>query len=360
MEDSEYRKKLRELEKEDKFVPFSTLKKVFLNRYDLADYYAIERKYLYDKGESLKGMNFRRKIHPILLKVMELDRKYINHQSLTILKDERVKTDKPVIFAISHIGKFDYQIVSEAIKDHQIPFAGDPETMYRTLDGAILGLNGIVYCDTEDKTDRFVATNTAEEVLKQGHNLLIYPEGVWNVTSNLLMLPLFPGIIKMAKDTGCDIVPVAIEQYDKDFIVNIGKNFKVPDIFDETNEKDYIEKKKEELRDVMATLKWEIIESLPQEERKNLGDYAKKNRQFIDTRLNEWFNKRENKPYYNDGLVEHRTYKIKNVTVPKDAFSYFDKIKLNKNTAFMFRKDLSLPIEIQENIKDKLDSNKVR
>ena len=56
------------------------------------------------------------------------------------------------------------------------------------------------------------------KLLNQGKNLLIYPEGVWNVTSNLLMLPLFPGIIEMAKETGCDIVPVAIERYDKELI----------------------------------------------------------------------------------------------------------------------------------------------
>ena len=28
----------------------------------------------------------------------------------------------------------------------------------------------------------------------------------------------------MAMETGCDIVPVAIEQYDNDFIINIGEN----------------------------------------------------------------------------------------------------------------------------------------
>lgn len=358
MEESKYRQELRKLEEEGNFIPYSVLKKAFLSRDDLADYYAIERKYFHDNGMSIRDMNFREKLNPVLLKLMALDRKYINHQSLTVLKDEREKTDKPVIFAVTHIGKFDYQIVSEAINEHQIPFSGDPETMYRTFDGAILGLNGVIYCDTEDKQDRAVATNTAEETLKQGHNLLIYPEGVWNITSNLLMLPLFPGVIKMAKNTGCDIVPIAVEQYGNDFIVNIGKNFKVPDILDETKEKEYIENKKEELRDVMATLKWEIIESLPVEERKNIGNYAKKNREFVDERLNEWFNKKENKPFYNDELVEHRTYKIKNITVPKEAFSYFDKVKINKNNAFMFKEDLSLPPEAQESIKNELSSKK--
>lgn len=79
----------------------------------------------------------------------------------------------------------------------------------------MLALNGLVYCDTESKSDRKIA----KEVLKNNKNLLIYPEGVWNLTPNLLSLPLFPGIIDIAKDTGADIVPIAAEQYDKDFLL---------------------------------------------------------------------------------------------------------------------------------------------
>ena len=343
------------IEDEKNFKPLSFWKKLFLKREELPAYYNAERKYLHDRGESIKGIGWRKKLHPILLKLMELDRRFINRQTLTVIKDEHVETEKPVIYAITHMGKFDYQIVSEAIKEHQIPFAGDPETTYRTFDGALLDLNGVIYCDTEDKVDRMVSTDTSIELLKNGHNLLIYPEGVWNLSPNLLMLPLFPGIIKMALKTGCDIVPVAVEQYDKDFYVNIGRNFKVEEILfeSEEEEKKYINSKKEDLRDAMATLKWEIIERMPQQEREKLGDYSKKHREFVDTRLYEWFNKKENKPFYNDELVEHRTFRAKNVVFSSEVFNFFDKIDLNKNTLFLFRKHSSLP----ENANKMIDSN---
>lgn len=353
-----------QVENVEQFKPLSFWRRLFLSRDDLAEYYKLERKYLHEKGESLRGLGWRKKLQPILLKLIELDRKVINRQSLKILKDESVDTDKPVIYAITHMGKFDYQIVSEVIKKHQIPFSGDPETMHRTLDGVLLGLNGIIYCDTDDKEDRKIATDTSIELLKSGNNLLIYPEGVWNVSSNLLMLPLFPGIIRMAYETGCEIVPVAVEQYDKDFVVNVGKNFKVEEMLFETKEeeKEYIDSKKEELRDEMATLKWEIFESMPMQVRKELGDYASENRRFVDTRLYEWFNKKENKPFYDDEIIERRTFRAKNLVLSKEAFSFFGKMKLNKKNAFLYAKRLEFPDEVNDMIEKELEgnTNKVR
>lgn len=375
-----YRKYLEEVKKEfpnsnefrryieniNNFKPLPFWEELLVSKELLPDYYAIKRKYLHDNNESLKGMLPRKLIHPILLGLMKMDRVLFNKQTLKVLingeeaskeewhqKMNNIKTigdgkEKPVIYAITHMGMYDYQVVSEVIKKHQVPFAGDPETLYRSGDGALLAANGLIYCDTEDEVDRKIAASTSVELLNKGHNLLIYPEGVWNISPNLLMLPLFPGIIKMAQETGCDIVPIAIEQYDKDFIVNVGENFKVEKIDNEEYKQEYIEKKKNELRDTMATLKWQIFEKLPTEERKNLGNYAKKHREFVDTRLNEWFNKEENKPYYNEDLVKHRTFRIKNIVLKEDVFKYLDKIKLNKNNAFMFRKDTTYPVDTNE------------
>ncbi len=35
-----------------------------------------------------------------------------------IIRDKRIPTQRPVIFAVTHVGKFDIEVVSEAIKDH--------------------------------------------------------------------------------------------------------------------------------------------------------------------------------------------------------------------------------------------------
>ena len=342
-------------EKENnEFKPLSFWRELFLKDKELCDYYLQKRKYEFENGKILKGLKWRDKLHPILLSLIRLDRKYINKQELTVINDERQKSDKPVIYAITHVGMYDYQIVSEAIRDHQYPFAGDPETMYRSSDGIILGLNGVVLCDTTSKEDRYIAAQTSKELLKANENLLIYPEGVWNLSPNLLSLPLFPGIINMAMETGCDIVPVAVEQYGKEFYVNIGENLKVNDKVDENDSKEYIDKKKKELREVLAGLKWEIFETRPIEERKSLGTYEQEYEKFVNARLNEWVNPKTKEPYYNEQIVKERTFREKNVHMAEDVYSYMDKLNVNKNTAFIFRKDISLPSKIQKNIEKKL------
>lgn len=348
---------IKKEEQQYDFKPLSWWRELLLKEEDLSEYYRKKREYQFNKGELLKGMKWKDILHPILLELMTLNRKFIDKQTLKILKDERNSNleNKPVIYAITHIGKFDYQIVSEAIRDHQYPFAGDPETMYRSADGLLLGLNGIVMCDTESKMDREIASATSIEVLHNGKNLLIYPEGVWNITSDLLCLPLFPGIIKMAHETGCDIVPVAIEQYGNDFIVNIGSNYRIGIDSHEMIKDEEIEQKKEELRDILATLKWQIMETIPSVKRTDLGTYEEELENFQSEILNEWVNPKTGIPYYNLEIIKHRTFKPKNVSLAADVYKYFKDIKLNKNNAFMFRKDSALPLEIQRHIMNELN-----
>ena len=59
----------------------------------------------------------RKKIHKYILAIYTLKNKLggFTHE---IIKDEREKTDRPIIFAITHVGKFDIEVISEAIKEH--------------------------------------------------------------------------------------------------------------------------------------------------------------------------------------------------------------------------------------------------
>lgn len=333
---------------EENFKPKPFWKEIAMKKEDLADYYNAKRAYNYEQGKATKNMRWRKIIQPFIIKLMELDRKIVNKQTFEVLNNEQIDSDKPVIYAVTHIGKFDYQIISEVIRKHQIPFTGDPEVMYRTTDGYIMGLNGVIYCDTDNKEDRKTAYNTAVEYIKQGNNITIYPEGVWNITPNLLMLPLFSGVIKMAMETGVDIVPIAIEQYDNNFIINIGKNFEVPEPLSVTEQQreEYIELQKRKLRDEMAKLKWEIFESKEVEKRKDLGNYLENYQNFVNTRLNEWFDKKTGKNHYDEDIIYKRIYKEKSITLTEDAFSHLEKINLNKDNAFLIGKNIEYPGDI--------------
>lgn len=330
------------------FKPLPWYKELFIKKSELPEYYVKKRAYLSTHGDKLSNFKFQSKFHNILMKGFSINRKYVDKQNYAIIADKTHDINGPVIYAVTHIGKFDYQIITEALKVHTIPFAGDPELTYRQFDGAIFNLNGVVYIDTNSKTDRKVAYQTSLDVLRNGYNLLIFPEGIWNLSPNNIVEPLYPGVINMSIETNSQIVPVAIEQYGSDFLINIGENYSITDITD-------IDKNRFELRDKMATLKYEIFENYPSIQiREELGTYEELKKEFIETRLNEYKNPKTKEPYFTEEFIENRVYKEKGVTKPKDAFSYFDNVELNEKTEFMFQEDESLPKEIQESNANKM------
>ena len=88
----------------------------------------------------------------------------------------------------------------------------------------MLGLNGVICLETRDEEDRHIAKETAVQLLLHGGNLLIYPEGAWNISENLPVAGLFSGTAEMAIRTGAEIVPVAVESYGKHMYAAVGKN----------------------------------------------------------------------------------------------------------------------------------------
>ncbi len=230
----------------------------------LSDYYMEKRLERFESSIPLKGIDLRKKIHGLPLKLVELDRK-ASKETVSVINDERIITDRPKIYACTHIGGNDIQRVFEAIKEHAYLFLGDPKGLYKDISGLLLFLNGVINMETKDKTDRFIAKKRAIELLNKNGNLLIFPEGAWNITPNLLVMDLYKGAVLMARETGADIIPVAIEQYDNDFFVSIGKNIKMDDYsalsLDDLNIV---------LKDAMGTQKWNIVEKHPQS-RKDLN-----------------------------------------------------------------------------------------
>lgn len=183
-----------------------------------------------------------------------------------MIADHRDRKKNPVIYACTHIGYDDVVMTFEAILSPCWLFWGNPGTDYRTLNGWMVEKNGVVFLDTYDKEDRRIAKQTSMRLLKQGMSLLIYPEGAWNLTENLPVMKLYRGTVDMAIETGVDIVPIAIEQRGKNFYVNIGKNINY------ANRENSLQELTNELRDILATLKWEIWERLGVEKRESIPE----------------------------------------------------------------------------------------
>lgn len=233
----------------------------------LIEYYRNERKYIYENNIPIKGIKWRKRIHKIMFAIIKMKRVLL-HQKLTILHDEREDTDKTIIYACTHIGRYDIEMALESIQDTCFLFLGSPGKLYRSLNGVLVYLFGFIGCDTTEKEDRYISKELAIRTLKQGGNILIFPEGAWNITENQVVMKLYTGTIEMAIRSGADIVPIAIEQYEKSFYINIGKN----NSLDETSDLNKKRKLSDDLRDTLCTLKWEIWEQFPITKRSSLPE----------------------------------------------------------------------------------------
>lgn len=224
----------------------------------------------------VKGVGFRKFIRPLMRLCLTVQRKTYGF-TVELMSDYYEKSDKQIVFAVSHIGKWDFEIVNEIIKDHFYVIAADFMHMYGNVAGGFLNAFGVIYVDELDKEDRINSRKMMEAVLRQKDNVMIFPEGSWNFSENELIYDLPFGCVDMALATDSVIVPICIEQYGKRFVVNIGKQFVPTDRVSSTRE----------LRDIMATLKFEIWEREGIIGRASIPyDYWDK---FLQERMSEWW-----------------------------------------------------------------------
>lgn len=273
------------------------------------------------------SLKTRKRLHKLVLLVFVI-KNWFSGFSCRVIKDERDKTERPIIFALTHVGKFDIEVSAVGIKDHFYLLSGDYEHLQGLVDGAFLLVNGVLYFNEKVKWDRNEVVDRMICHLKSGGNLMYFPEGTWNLKPELPMLPCYWGIVDIAQKSNAIVIPVAVEQYGKKFKINIGKNFDM-----QAFGTDNIEKSKAitVLRDVLATLKWEIWETEPQLSRNEMS--GNEWNQYVEARLAEW-------PYFDLEYIDGMIYKPKNITQYKDAFAHLNNIHPTMQNAFLFNKRL--------------------
>lgn len=224
-------------------------------------------------------------LHYILALIVKVDRQ-LRHQEIIIVNKMSLVTIKaisgPIIFAPTHCGKYDIQVMTEVLWNHRWSLlSGDPHDLPGTVEGYWLKFNGVIYVDRDDKESRNEAKQKMIGLLQKGENIMLYPEGTWNFSPNQPVLPLFRGVTDIACETNAMIVPFGLEVDDKTntYYVMIGKPI-VPTVEPLAL--------LEELRDQMATLKWQLFEYLSE----NRVSYDKgllivKWNEYIGKRLSE-------------------------------------------------------------------------
>ena len=289
----------------------------------LNQYYRDKRKYEYENNVPFKGIKLRSKLHKLIQGIVKINN-CLEGITYRILHDKRMPTDRPIIYACTHIGRYDPEVILAAVKKPCYLFFGDPNGIYKSILGFFVWLNGVLYLDTAYKEDRMIAKEMGIRLLNQGGSLGIFPEGAWNVTENEVVMKLYSGTAEMAIRSGADIIPIAIEQRGRTFCVNIGENIMCRNLsMDKSNELT------DKLRDVLCTLKWEIWEQYGISARKNIPEgYAQT---FIDRIMSE-----SDMGYTLEDIIATR-YKDKRNLSPKEVFAFADNLIPNRNNLFLLK-----------------------
>ena len=229
-----------------------------------------------EKGLSLTDSKFKIKlkesIHPFLKLLSKTKLKYkvqrLNSPTAKVLNLDSKKTNRPIIFVCNHGTSFDVPIALGAIKKHTYLLAA--KQPLEKVDEMFFNLNGTIYIDRKDKKDMVASKDAMLELLAKDKNILVYPEGTWNMTDSNLMHEMKWGIIDIAKQSNAIIVPLAL---DYDFDTRVCK-YKFGEAIDvnEMSLKEGIET----VRDRMATLRWDIFETKQTCVRKNIDIEAER------------------------------------------------------------------------------------
>lgn len=204
------------------------------------------------------GLLFRKAIYPL---VRRLSGPLTDVEGI-LLRDEPMPKG-PKIFAVTHT--YSREDIAWAIS-----LAGEQsylltnawrELLY-TSDGLALWASGIILVDRYDKANRQASIEKAKRVLELGGNVMIFPEAVWNMSENQLVRKLYPGVYRIAALSGAPVIPISTMMYGDRFYVSKGKAL----YLDRFTQQEALR----ELRDSLATLKWEIMEKYGADTRDNL------------------------------------------------------------------------------------------
>lgn len=278
--------------------------------------------------DSYIPMKIRKAIRPMLRGMLWTSRKLQGYE-IEMLNRTEIPQGKPVIFAVSHIAKLDFEIVSEIIMEQYFILAADFMVVKGKFPGLFFWMNGVVYVDVRDKTDRRNSRDLMVKILNANGNIMIFPEGAWNLSPNEIIYDIQLGVVDMAMETGAVIIPISLEQYEekKKFVINMGTAIELNRM--NGNTKDVKIQKTSELRDIMATLKYEIWEREGITKRCNIkGNYWS---DFVLCRCAEW-----------PGYDFHG--QIDNCYIPKEKLEYWDlmrdmrNMKVSEANRFLFMK----------------------
>lgn len=275
-----------------------------------------QRAYAVEAGKPLTRLDGCALLHPLMLTVIKIRR--IMQRKKLLRLNERSDICSNAIFAVNHFCCLDVPSACEAIQSHGIILVGKQPP--KPVDRAFSNLNGTIWVDRHGKESKLCARRAMMDVLQRGKDLIDFPEGTWNLSPNALHLPLYWGIIDIAKQTGKPIIPLCIEYTDGKTLTKFSSPITV-------SGDDGKQEKAEELSAAFSTLKWDIYEYLPLHHRADISpdEWKKAVQSVIDA-------------YPKLDLAYERSVIRKIHSSPTEAFAHLNRLHPSRENGFLMRK----------------------
>lgn len=297
------------------FKILSTDEEEKLNKKELKKYYFNLRNYYSNINKNnIKEEN----IHNLFNKLATKIRSY---PIIKIYDEEENSIDRPVIFACNHSNSHDYYTVQELFTNMiNVLVASDSLS---PLTQTLFKASGSILINRDDKISCAEGINELVKKIVNGNDVLIFPESTWNIHPSKIMLPLKKGIIEVAAKSGAPIIPIIFE-----YVENNNLCSKEKEIYDAciiefgrpiyvSLDDNYLEKLSE-LRNSMATLRWDIWSLLGDYKRKDLSAeiYFNHTELKCNTTLFKYNHIKEEKYIYGSNDYIYKDYPINRITPP--------------------------------------------
>lgn len=262
------------------------------------------------------GIRIGRLSYPPLMLLTRIKVKY----RIRRINDPPQLGNQPVIYAANHFSFSDIPIVLRSLRRHCCIFAGRQRLAFE--DWLFFVLNGIIWVDRKDRADMAKAKERILKCLRSGVPVLWFPEGTWNLTENQLMLPMKWGIVDVARQSGAQIVPVGLD-YDRNEMM-CSMKLGVPIGGEALKDKGQAIR---QLRDAMATMRWEYMEQK--------GVFCRAELDMEAERKTMRYSIEEYPPI--DWAYE-RSCIFLPCAEPAEVFEHLEKLTPRKENAFLFRR----------------------
>ena len=279
-----------------------------------------------DKTVSEKGMKLRKLINPAFKSLIPLSIR----QKIKVQSRAKMPDDRPIIFASTHGFREDVEaaVVAAGKNKHAYILIGSLKQVFHAKEGIYAWINGTVLVDRTDPDSRAASKDKMRKVLSLGGNIIMYPEGTWNISPNKLVAGLFPGVYDTAKEAGALVAPIASHRVGNVIFARLGKAFDITKF----ERQEGIRR----LRDKLATLKWRIYETLPVTKRSTLPQGEEADRyweQTMDDLRNEV-------SHFEHELERMAIFRPKDIFHRDEVFEHIKELLPGHNTAFLFNKKL--------------------